>query len=465
MYYASFKTPRVLVWVIGTVILIMMIVIGFLGYLNSPKWLNINIYIFLIYYIIIYINIYFYIYYTSIVNTQNYNKFNIKFIISLNKRFYSSTSNNGEINISYRLNLIIKELGLNPVYIFENLDSENTRQQILKSTKGLSGTMWFRESQVCLNKLSNSGDALKLRIPSGNRKVTCGWTNYSCKVTSQKILIRYTLPTPNPILKLGIFLISIMKETLIGNRGSKSDFITKFVKEQRVKGNWQEKWGSSPSAERCPFSCLRCTLGDFERNYPIRNLSNQINIQIRRFSSYKVVQQFVQTQNGAPQQYKINPWFITGFTDGKGSFTVSITRDNSLKFGWRVRLFFQINLHEKDEVLLEQIKQFFLVGRIDKTINNTINYKVYSVKDLLVIRKHFDKFPLHTKKRADFELWIKVLDLIQDEKHLTIEGLRQIAAIRASTNGGLTPVLKSAFPGVIPVERPTVLNCKIQDPL
>lgn len=140
MYYASFKTPRVLVWIIGTVILIMMIVIGFLGYLNSPKWLNINIYIFLIYYIIfIYLNIYYYIYYNSIVTTKNYNKFNNKFIIGLNKRFYSSTSNNGEINISDRLNLIIKELGLNPVYIFENLDSENTRQQILKSTKGLSG--------------------------------------------------------------------------------------------------------------------------------------------------------------------------------------------------------------------------------------------------------------------------------------------------------------------------------------
>ena len=31
IYYGSYKTPRTLVWIIGTIILILMIVIGFLG--------------------------------------------------------------------------------------------------------------------------------------------------------------------------------------------------------------------------------------------------------------------------------------------------------------------------------------------------------------------------------------------------------------------------------------------------
>lgn len=37
------------------------------------------------------------------------------------------------------MNTRIKELGLNPVYTFENLDSENIREHILDETKGLSG--------------------------------------------------------------------------------------------------------------------------------------------------------------------------------------------------------------------------------------------------------------------------------------------------------------------------------------
>jgi len=37
-------------------------------------------------------------------------------------------------------------------------------------------------------------------------------------------------------------------------------------------------------------------------------------------------------------------------------------------------------------------------------------------------------------------------------------------AIKASMNNGLPDELKSAFPGIIPVQRPKVLNCQIKDP-
>jgi group I intron endonuclease len=47
---------------------------------------------------------------------------------------------NKEISfLSLRLNSILTELGLNPVYVFENLETENIRNQILNETKGLSG--------------------------------------------------------------------------------------------------------------------------------------------------------------------------------------------------------------------------------------------------------------------------------------------------------------------------------------
>jgi hypothetical protein len=96
-----------------------------------------------------------------------------------------------------------------------------------------------------------------------------------------------TLPAPNLRLKNnpGVFFITL-KETSIDNRGSKSTKLKRkslVVKEQRVDGSWQEKGDSSPS--RCRFSCLRFTLTGFERNYQIRNLSKQINIQRRKYTS------------------------------------------------------------------------------------------------------------------------------------------------------------------------------------
>ena len=72
-----------------------------------------------------------------------------------------------------------------------------------------------------------------------------------------------------------------MKETEMGDRGSKSDFSGLIpVKEQRVDGS------------RCGINSphLRCTLTGFERNFQIRIPSNQINKQARFYSS-KVMSQ------------------------------------------------------------------------------------------------------------------------------------------------------------------------------
>jgi group I intron endonuclease len=72
-----------------------------------------------------------------------YNKLNNKSIYilnNLNNRKYSTSSNNNiVISCSERLNTIITELGLNPLFIFENVGKENIRKQILNDTKGLSG--------------------------------------------------------------------------------------------------------------------------------------------------------------------------------------------------------------------------------------------------------------------------------------------------------------------------------------
>jgi group I intron endonuclease len=70
-----------------------------------------------------------------------YNKINKGLYNKINTKKYYSTNNfvNNNINLSNRLREIIKELGLNPVYIFENLNLENTKKQVLNNTKDLSG--------------------------------------------------------------------------------------------------------------------------------------------------------------------------------------------------------------------------------------------------------------------------------------------------------------------------------------
>jgi len=60
------------------------------------------------------------------------------------------------------------------------------------------------------------------------------------------------------------------------------------------------------------------------------------------------------------------------------------------------------------------------------------------------------------KKRADFELFKSIVVLMDQKKHLNLEGIIKILSIRASMNIGLSRELKVVFPNITPVPRPLV---------
>jgi len=161
---------------------------------------------------------------------------------------------------------------------------------------------------------------------------------------------------------------------------------------------------------------------------------------------------------------KLDPWFITGFADAESCFAIIIYRDKRLSTGWRVQLSFQIALHQKDKVLLEQVRNYFGVGSITKRGEEMIQYRVVSVKDLAKVIDHFEKYPLITQKRADYELFKQAIQLMKQKEHLTEAGLAKIVAIKASMNRGLSEELKVAFPKIIPIARPLVQNLPIPNP-
>ena len=55
---------------------------------------------------------------------------------------------------------------------------------------------------------------------------------------------------------------------------------------------------------------------------------------------------------------------MTGFADGEGCFLVSIYKNNKLRTGWTVQTGFQIELSQKDKVLLKRIQACLGVGDI-----------------------------------------------------------------------------------------------------
>lgn len=152
------------------------------------------------------------------------------------------------------------------------------------------------------------------------------------------------------------------------------------------------------------------------------------------------------------------PNWVTGFSDAESSFVVSIFKSNTHKSGWRVYPVFSIELHIKDILLLNSIKDFFGVGTIvkrDLKLRPSAIYSVKSVKDINnVIIPHFLNYPLLSQKRSDFELFKLVLDLMASGGHLTLEGFNKILSIKSSINNGLSQELKQKFPNVTSFARP-----------
>lgn len=277
------------------------------------------------------------------------------------------------------------------------------------------------------SKLPNSGDPLKLLVLSHIWKYMSGWSNYSGIVTSQEMI-----------------------ERKMGNRGSKSNINENmFVKEQRVDGN-------------CIISrniMLRYTLTGFERSYRNRIPTTLLANNIKFYSTSSINDSRESNTN-----LIIDPKFLTGFTDAEGSFVLSITKSDNVKSGWVIKPRFSISLHKKDRFILEAIKNYLGVGEIYTQGIDSVQYRVFSIKDLQLVIDHFDKYPLISQKFGDYSLFKQAYLLLINKEHLTPEGLLKIIAIRASINNGLSEPLKEAFPGIIPVIRPNRNIISINNP-
>lgn len=145
--------------------------------------------------------------------------------------------------------------------------------------------------------------------------------------------------------------------------------------------------------------------------------------------------------SGENQQERLNPYWLTGFTDGEGCFSISIFKNNTLKSGYQVFPEFVLTQGAKSLDALRMIKNFFECGKIyenkryDNHRESLYRYCVRNKTDLLEkICPFFDEFPLQTAKQKDFELFKQGLEIIRNGDHLTDKGFIRIQEISSRMN-------------------------------
>ena len=143
--------------------------------------------------------------------------------------------------------------------------------------------------------------------------------------------------------------------------------------------------------------------------------------------------------------------WIVGFTDGEGCFSVSMIRNSTTSMGWQVFPEFVITQGKSSRSVLEMTKKFLDCGNIfvnrrnDNHREHLMRYCVRSRKDLKEkIIPFFQKYPLKTTKQLNFQLFCKIIDLMDQNEHMNMKGLRKIAKIISKMNRKVPPAFQES---------------------
>jgi hypothetical protein len=131
----------------------------------------------------------------------------------------------------------------------------------------------------------------------------------------------------------------------------------------------------------------------------------------------------------------INPFWLSGFVDGRGSFYIGIDADPVFELGFQVLPEFRIICCD-EPALLYSIRTYFRHGVVfTNNANCTIEYRVREVGALYsAVIPFFERYPLYTRKKFDFYCFRDVIRMMERKEHLTLEGLEQIKKIKSKMN-------------------------------
>jgi hypothetical protein len=147
------------------------------------------------------------------------------------------------------------------------------------------------------------------------------------------------------------------------------------------------------------------------------------------------------------QERLVRTGWVVGFVDGEGCFSIGFVRQHDragrrgYRAGFQVTHRFAVTQAAGSIACLEALQEFFGVGQLkanprrDNHREHLIQFVVNGRKELLErIIPFFRQHPLRTSKRFDFEKFAACVELMAADRHLTREGLIEIAELAQTMN-------------------------------
>jgi hypothetical protein len=151
-------------------------------------------------------------------------------------------------------------------------------------------------------------------------------------------------------------------------------------------------------------------------------------------------------ENQQERLIEFRGWVI-GFVDGEGCFSIGFVRQPSrpgrsgYKTGFQVAHEFAVTQGEQSISCLHELREFFGVGQVlankryDNHREHLYRYVVRRRTDLLeTVIPFFRRHPMRSSKQQNFEKFACCVEAINAGRHLTVDGLIEIARIAETMN-------------------------------
>ena len=134
------------------------------------------------------------------------------------------------------------------------------------------------------------------------------------------------------------------------------------------------------------------------------------------------------------QQERLDVRWFVGFVDGEGCFHVALNKLPKMALGWQVLPEFRVVQHQRDEKILYKIKNYFGFGDIYINHGNRKEFRVRGLENLNKLIHFFNKYPLQTSKKRNFEFFSEIIEMMNQKQHLNKKGLKRIANLASKMN-------------------------------
>lgn len=182
--------------------------------------------------------------------------------------------------------------------------------------------------------------------------------------------------------------------------------------------------------------------GNLALTHRIQQISLWVKALNNRFGANTIL--FINTAISVTLQ---DAW-LSGFTDAKGCFNVSITSNTRYTLGHVIKM--RYLLDQKDNSILLVIQNLFGFGKVTlrSQTDGVYRYTATGFKFVNLVISYFKVFPLLTKKTRSFDKWLMIHNIVSNKLHLSEEGLAQVRILQKQINidNSITKKTGSAHP-------------------